>query len=471
METGFAIILITLVILIYVSNRRNKINRCFVFAGILFWLGIINEVILNNIIPWLESSYGLSGLPRLYLPVYSLLSWAHFNLAMPAAIVSALCFSNFEEDYARHIKWVKFAVYLPAFILMFFYPPYIFANFKIGDITFWTVYAIYNTILCAIFSYLMITGVQLTGGRLKEQKAQIVWVLLPPIIFWTISVFPVRVFQMESLYKLWHGNIIIVLMCVVMFIFLAFRDGFMGLKLSGDYFAWNTNLFSTKMDTDYTGHIIKNQTAKMELCVNYLKENYPEAEAPEELAILARSISTLQTYVERIKRHLQTINLVEERCRLIHLISEAMPVSLKDNPNISVNIEVGKDVFWLCDKRHMTEVLANILTNAVEAIRENGVIDIIGAYDKFGYLLLINDNGFGLDEDMVGEMFTPYFTTKNTPTNFGIGLTYCKNVITKHGGNIMATSKRGKGTAFIIEIPLKRLVAGTGEDKAGLFNG
>jgi len=248
-------------------------------------------------------------------------------------------------------------------------------------------------------------------------------------------------------------------MSIVMFIFLAFRDGFMGLKLSGDFFAWNTNMFSTKMDTDYTGHIIKNQTAKMELCVNYLKENYPEAEAPEELAILARSVSTLKTYVERIKRHLQTIKLVEERCRLLHLISEAMPVSLKDNPNISVNIEVDKDVFWLCDKRHMIEVFANILTNAAEAIRETGVIDIIGAYDKFGYLLLINDNGFGIDEDMVGEMFTPYFTTKNTPTNFGIGLTYCKNVILKHGGNIMATSKRGKGTAFIIEIPLKRLVA------------
>jgi signal transduction histidine kinase len=105
----------------------------------------------------------------------------------------------------------------------------------------------------------------------------------------------------------------------------------------------------------------------------------------------------------------------------------------------------------------MTEVFSNILINAAESMRTKGTIEITGAYEKSAYRLSFKDNGSGMDDDALKKIFEPYFTMKSTEKNFGLGLTYCKNVIEKHGGGIKAKSSRGSGTTIIILFPLKRV--------------
>ena len=149
---------------------------------------------------------------------------------------------------------------------------------------------------------------------------------------------------------------------------------------------------------------LKNHTSKMELCIEQLKIQLAsggDQELPEEIAILSRSISSLKHYVDRMKRHSQTIRLLEESCNLADMLGEAMPASLTGNSSIDVRVSIDGNVFWVCDKAHMIEVFSNILTNAAEAIRGSGSIEISGAFDKSDrhYLFDITDTGVGMDED------------------------------------------------------------------------
>lgn len=463
METVFAVVLIILVLLFYLSNPRNKVNKWCAIAGFIFWLGVAKEAVLYNIINSLPNA---DSLQTGFMPVYSVCTWALYSLAMPTAVIFALYFCDFEKTHIKHLRLLKVALYLPALILSFFFPPLDFRTYQVSSLPFWTAYAVYNLLAGIVFTILMIKGVRIEKpGKSKIQKKRVRIVVLPPVVFWVTSVFFTHPLGLTKLFKLWQANAFILLVGVVTIIIMMFRDGFMGLKMSGETYSWNTDMNLINTGADYTSHMIKNQTSKMELCIEHLNSHFSEAgeEPPEELAILSRSINTLQNYVDKIKRHSQNVHLLEEPCKLAELLADAMPLSLTGYNGITMNIDIPENVFWVCDKSHMTEVFSNIITNAVEAIRGSGTIGISGSYGKSYYLLHITDTGVGMNNDDLRIIFTPYYTTKSTEKNFGLGLAYCKNVVTKHNGNITAKSKQGKGTTVTIAFPLRRVAASGNE--------
>jgi signal transduction histidine kinase len=62
-----------------------------------------------------------------------------------------------------------------------------------------------------------------------------------------------------------------------------------------------------------------------------------------------------------------------------------------------------------------------------------------------------------MSKDVVRKAFDPYFTTKATGRNFGLGLSYCKSVIEKHDGRIRINSEPGIGSTVVIELPVNRI--------------
>ena len=69
-------------------------------------------------------------------------------------------------------------------------------------------------------------------------------------------------------------------------------------------------------------------------------------------------------------------------------------------------------------------------------------------------VIIIKDNGVGIDKDDINKIFDPFFTKKAKGT--GLGLTICKELVNLHGGTLSIKSEKNKGTIVTIKIPIKR---------------
>ena len=67
------------------------------------------------------------------------------------------------------------------------------------------------------------------------------------------------------------------------------------------------------------------------------------------------------------------------------------------------------------------------------------------------------DTGKGIEKDKLSLVLNPFYSTKGTKGNYGLGLSYCYNVMQKHGGEIAVKSKVGHGTNMILSLPSKRV--------------
>ena len=107
-----------------------------------------------------------------------------------------------------------------------------------------------------------------------------------------------------------------------------------------------------------------------------------------------------------------------------------------------------------CDENQLKQVFINIIKNAMDAMPEGGTVEIsVSADTSSGRLCVkIEDDGPGIDEQVVARLGEPFFTTKATGT--GLGLMICKRIIAGHGGTLSIGSALGAGTTVTIMLPL-----------------
>ncbi len=103
------------------------------------------------------------------------------------------------------------------------------------------------------------------------------------------------------------------------------------------------------------------------------------------------------------------------------------------------------------DKAQLEQVFFNLLKNALEAIPDGGHIDIDLWSDDNDVIISIRDDGAGMSDDQVANLFEPYKTTKKHGT--GLGLMITARIIRDHGGTIAVQSKPNEGTEFILRLP------------------
>ncbi len=106
------------------------------------------------------------------------------------------------------------------------------------------------------------------------------------------------------------------------------------------------------------------------------------------------------------------------------------------------------------DPSQMTQVLINLVTNAIHAMPDGGRLEIKTSSCEHCISFIVEDTGKGMDEETKKYIFNPFFTTKDINQGTGLGLAVVHGIISSHGGNINIDSKEGKGTRFEIQIPL-----------------
>lgn len=109
-----------------------------------------------------------------------------------------------------------------------------------------------------------------------------------------------------------------------------------------------------------------------------------------------------------------------------------------------------------CESGHLGQVFLNMIQNAAQAmIDTNGKIKVSSAFIDDEIVITISDNGCGMSAEKIERIFDPFYTTQEVGSGTGLGLTVSMDIIKSHDGRIDVESKEGKGTNFIITIPVK----------------
>ncbi|MGN1189998.1 MAG: sensor histidine kinase, partial [Candidatus Ornithospirochaeta sp.] len=121
----------------------------------------------------------------------------------------------------------------------------------------------------------------------------------------------------------------------------------------------------------------------------------------------------------------------------------------------------------LADTTFLTEALYNIIQNGIEATKENKRNDAIEIEIEYGRMwaeITISDRGKGIDKALKKHIWEPFHSSKNSSTNWGIGMYFTRLVIKRHFGSISFMARKDGGTSFVVMLPL----AGRGNDQSNV---
>ena len=107
-----------------------------------------------------------------------------------------------------------------------------------------------------------------------------------------------------------------------------------------------------------------------------------------------------------------------------------------------------------CTPSQINQIFLNLLTNASDAIEENGEIVIRTVADEHRVRVSISDTGVGIPDDLMAKIRDPFFTTKEVGKGTGLGLSIVDQIVTSHGGDLQIESEPGRGTTVTIVLPL-----------------
>jgi nitrogen fixation/metabolism regulation signal transduction histidine kinase len=136
-----------------------------------------------------------------------------------------------------------------------------------------------------------------------------------------------------------------------------------------------------------------------------------------------------------------TIDGLFSKCKLL------MESNISNNIKITANVN-PQDIGIVADYAQVEQILINLIKNSIEALsgKKNGTIHLKAFYTGDGTLIQVEDNGIGISNDIIEDIFVPFYTTKENGS--GIGLSLSKQIMQNHDGTISVSSSPGKGSEF-----------------------
>ncbi|SCZ07918.1 transporter substrate-binding domain-containing protein [Alkaliphilus peptidifermentans] len=139
---------------------------------------------------------------------------------------------------------------------------------------------------------------------------------------------------------------------------------------------------------------------------------------------------------------------------LINEIRDLLSIHLKQK-KIEFIYEINDITLW-CDEQQIQQVLVNLILNSIEAIGEKGKIVLSARIEKDEAVIQIIDNGCGIPEEALNNIFDPFFTLKTK--GYGLGLAISYQLIEDNKGRIEFSSKVGEGTIANLHLPIAKEV-------------
>jgi len=205
-------------------------------------------------------------------------------------------------------------------------------------------------------------------------------------------------------------------------------------------------------------HEIRNPLSSIKGFATYFGKRFEKNEDDRETALIMvkevdrinRSITQLLEFAKPLaveKKEVDLREMIDHSLKLIHHDLEQKGIKTE------VSLETRKTLIYT-DGDRMNQVLLNLYINAVAALEKGGTltVSVKDTDRKDGVEIRVKDNGTGIDEAFLDQIFDPYVTSR--PTGTGLGLSIVHRIIENLGGSIRVESKKGRGTCFIINLPV-----------------
>lgn len=221
-------------------------------------------------------------------------------------------------------------------------------------------------------------------------------------------------------------------------------------------YSMDSTINAVTTGTAIINHAIKNEMVKISLCTVNIERELGGG-GNEDLKILQDSAQYLMSLVDKIQGKMQRIAPEKSEVDVSRIIDDCLEsfTPYFRAKQIRVNRNYPPRMVLQCDRLHIREVFNNLVQNALEAMKENDTLEIDSRI--VGRRLEINviDTGHGILKENLPRVVDPFFSTKrNRSNNYGLGLTYCYNVIREHNGNLDIQSEPQKGTVVTLSFPL-----------------
>ena len=208
-------------------------------------------------------------------------------------------------------------------------------------------------------------------------------------------------------------------------------------------------------------HEIRNPLSSIRGLAQFVYNSFSKSdERKEDLNTIIQEVDRLNKLVAQVLDYakLKVLNLASfSLSNLINKIVELFKQEIK-NKQIKFNLEISPDISLIqADEDQIRQILMNIIINAIQAITEKGEIKIKTEKSllkgKPAIKLIIEDNGIGIVDKDLNQIFDPFFSTKEKGSGLGLSIVY--KLVEGHQGEIKVESKEGEGTKFIIFLPQK----------------
>jgi two-component system sensor kinase FixL len=204
----------------------------------------------------------------------------------------------------------------------------------------------------------------------------------------------------------------------------------------------------------HVAHEIKNPLMIIGGFSNQIKMNLEDEKDAGKLDMVLDEVTRLERMVANLGDFTKEYRLVRRPSDINSVIKDVIQIMNGVYPSekyrfmdqLSSNIKTIN-----CDPDKLKQVLINIISNSIEAMKKGGKISIFTEKIDRGVEIRIIDEGIGIPKEELQHIFEPFYTTREKGSGLGLSISY--KLIEAHNGEIWADSKPGKGTTFFIQLP------------------
>ena len=233
-----------------------------------------------------------------------------------------------------------------------------------------------------------------------------------------------------------------------------------------------------KFDTASMGasvfvHSIKNQLLAARVAHKKLQQELEEPEPDLEkvrawATCLREMNASMLERMEELYRSIKVSYIELVPVKSDEIVQASLARLAQKYPDAKVQVHQSVQALVLADRTHMAEALYNLLTNAWEAASAAAGgprVELLVQPERLWLDFIVRDNGPGISRAEQKKIFDPFYTSRNTNNNWGMGLYYVRQIVKSHLGHMQIKSAEGKGSSFIVMLP--RYVPGRQKNQGG----